>query len=1233
MTDPETERRATSAPQREADNRKRPEPVLTEGSIGELFTWIRLRTLMDSEEPGSTGLKRLRELEEKLNSSDKGVRGEASTQLYQLFVAKDNAEAKISRQETVTDFLHSAKIDERKKQTLEDAAADLDTIFAKVEQNERLSKEELNRAHGELQEIAEGVGIRENAAGLEEAMTKIHWLETAREARELVVDRDLYTNPLKEYKAEFEVGDSARVLKLTDVPASEVDRLQGKLDAFKQHVSRELIATDPRVIENLSSEDLIHRLEETTYWQANMKSLQGSKKWQGNENIENLRDMLGRVEAQYQAFLEAKMVQDITSKHGEDRLNKDFIRESVVKTLRDRRRFLRTEYDFNKGVPPGKRPSEVLEEEVYHGTKKIQKANERYEPRQSGARGSGNSEREYNPPPGTLTPEESAERTRDILALQEKTDIVMKKMGIDNKMSKALKKSPTLREEMLRKAQSTLTPSEMETYAHSHDYWEKSPSGMRGELSAKQDELEALKGSRQYSKFLIKFKAYVERVGLREASSDWDFAIMMREAKEEISLIHPDAGEKLDQWQEALFAPGLTSVDEKSFFEVMPKIMTQSRLEHEFSPTYANWEAMQVMGADGTKKVISVAAFHQLLQREDNAKRILNAITNGNDSMIHQILVEHIWGPGAKLETVPRVNTGETPKMRVLFADGRTPIEHIDVTYYDMQTNRFDSANTDNEMSIEDFVDQSMWMTHYAKTLWSFSGDWEPFVRDFPADQLTQVNKRLANIGQAFRDYGLDYGKFDVGYVELAKAGVLLQPFSTYKIGDVVKANLRRMLYDKEIEKNYKKGDEYAAALANAIQKRAFISDKYKPVVSMRTVGEMRLMGMLPTGESPADLARREELVWDWFKTNQEVLGRKGVLDLNQARSLRDKYVKKESMSIDDEAWAVQLLEMNKLAGDLVTQRLKLNKAGIPEGVLRELMDKQSLLTTGEVYGGPVNLDEYLRNFEFSSIIDHAQLKKGTDPIDYKNYSEAKQSAAKLMTEVLGGSPTLEKINELYNTMKSYMPPEQIMGWFEEYTRTRVKLRTHQWVSYEIAMTDLELWKQQNPDLVRKGVHPPETTLGLNPATYKIKDERGDNWNVIGADGFRVTKKKMESGNHMWKTREIPGLTAKDIEVEMKLYVGNRWLPNKESGHHIVENSFGLSQMINQYYKNIGRPELADKGMPKFLKKYGSKAILLLRQHPLFDDPKWAFWSILNEFVEFTKEAGKEVQKELVGGH
>jgi hypothetical protein len=1230
------------------DDRPRPkQEKSTTGSLQGLFDAIRIRVLMEDAKPGSASLSKLKELEERLESPDVKTKDEASNQLQELIQIKTTSEAKAEKITTVSGLIDVSNIDIDKKAELKTVAQNIDNLFVRAEADaQSLTDSEIENAHSSLESIANKLGIKENSVGLEEAAARLSWLETSREAREYVADRETYSSPVKEYESEFEVSNTnPTTLKLREVPASEVPVLQARLDKFKQQVSEDLIKVDPKKIEDMTADDLVKRLEETTYWQANMKHLQGRRKWAGSKNINDLRDMLGRVEAQYQALLEDKMVKTISSRAGGEKFDPLYIRESVTQSLRARRRFLRTEYDFDKGVDQGKTRAQVLQEEVETGAQKMQKASEKRLPTSVTTQGRvDRGASSYSSSKEEFTPEESERANRDAKEHAEKVGIIIEKMKLDPTTLRSLRKSPTLRKEMLQDAPSKLNATELKEFESMLYQWEsRSQSAMGRELSLKQEELEDLKGSRQYNKFTIKLKAYVERVGLREASSDWDFAIMMREAKEEISRVNSDAGEKLDQWQEALFAPGLATLDEKSFFEVMPKMMSQSRLEHEFGTTYANWEAMQVTGSGDTKKVVSVASFYQLLQKEEVAKRILNADTNGNDSAIQAILVEHIWGDEARLRTLSREAEGLPPLMWIEFedkkgnvrrgADGEpVKIEKIDVSYFSTKDKKFGDGHDDLGLEMNEFVDQAMWMTHYAKTLWHYSGEWEPFLRDFPGDQLSQANKRLMAIGSAFRDYGLDYGKFDVGYAQLAKAGVLLQDFRTYKAQDVLRANIRHLMV-REDENGHrtadaKRGDEIGDALWKMVQKRASISDHYKPVVGMRSVEEIRLMGELP---------KNDEEGWNWFKNRQEKLGRKGVLSYSQIQALKGKDF--NNLSAVEEAWVVQAGEIESWIKDLKVQKEQIDGIKMSKDELKLLLDKQSILTTGEPYKGEISLEAYLKSFEYSSIIDHAQLKKGTDPIDYKNYSLAKQEAAKLMTEVLSGSPSLETITNLYNTMKGYMPPEQLMAWFEEFMKTKVRLRTNQIVPYDIAMTDLEWWKIQRDkgafdkkddkgNIVRPK-HAPESTLGINPATYKIKDENGDSWNVVGADGFKVTKMKKEWGNHMRKTRDIPGLSAKDIEIQMKLFVGNRWLPNKEVGEEILEGAMGLGQTMDRLLsKKANKTAVA-----KFIRKWGTKGVMLLRKHPLFDDPAWAFWSILNEFKEFGEEVGKEVQKEVVGGH
>lgn len=192
------------------------------------------------------------------------------------------------------------------------------------------------------------------------------------------------------------------------------------------------------------------------------------------------------------------------------------------------------------------------------------------------------------------------------------------------------------------------------------------------------------------------------------------------------------------------------------------------------------------------------------------------------------------------------------------------------------------------------------------------------------------------------------------------------------------------------------------------------------------------------------------------------------------------------------------------------------------------------------------------------------------------------------------------------------------------------------WDKYKIAMTDKEEWKLKRDrgefdkkDKSGKTIRPdepPENIIGFNPGMFKIRDDRGDTWNVTGSDGFRVTRKKDEWGNHMWKTRGLPALTPAQIDVRNKLYVGNRWI-TPDVADKIMEDSFGTGRFLDTLYKRLGIDP--DSKGARRLKRLSSKAVILLRQHPFLDDPVWAFWYILNGTWEYVTEAGKEITKEV----
>jgi len=1183
--------------------------------LQEFLSQLTVNKLMKEMGGDKATMKNLLAIEEDLATGDSRAKLGAMDRLNELVGIKNKVEIQTDKMNAKT-LVARVNLPWTRKEKIEDLAKTIDQTFESINTDPRIATPDvLNNLQLELSTLAAGLQVEVNPEAMESMTSKMRYLEEMVKARSVAESGIKQASSLNLFKDEFEAGDKGAVLKVRDQTPDNAKKIQAKLEKYKDTVKKELLTSDKRALEALTPDELLARMEEATYWKANKQFLYG-KTWRGSKEMAKLRDVLITVEAEYTAAFEKKVSEKLEKKG----IGGEFVRLATQKVIKSKKGLGRSRYDFHKNLPNGKTAYDVIEVEILDNGKKMEKAAVKKSKvvmtgREGVSSGTVEGHASFN------SVEEAEGELNQAMELQNRIGKIKNKLKIefDEEMFERAQ-SPNGIEDLLEEASiKGLTKSELNDYERFLNAWVGNEGS--GRFTGVQAELFKLskEASRtgNYSKYMIKLQAYIDRVGLRETSSDFQFAIVMRQAKDEISAINDDAGSKFDLWQEAQFLPSITTLDEKTFYSLIPRVVNQARMQYELEGGYANWLAMQVdgVGPDGKKgkRALSVSAFYQMLQSKEVANRVIAAPINGNDSTITALWAEHVWGDGAKLSE---------DMSFVTLANGQK-IENIGVSYFEMTKNSNLSKEKPENMTVKDFMKQSMWMAHYAEKLWWYSGEWEAFAKDFPGERLPQGNKRLLAIGAAFRDYGLEYGKFDVGYAELAKAGVLLQDFRTYKANDVIVANMRHALFDAKNPDgspiaNAKDGDAYGRAMFKALSSNADISEKYHPLSSLRSADDVRLMGRLNEFTSP-------EARWNYYKKQQEKMGRKGVPSYSKIASLRGQ--KFEDLRGDDEGWYVQSEQVDIMFDNLSKARADLGKLNWSPAVLHQLMDKQSFIETGSHRErGGESLDEYLKNFQYTSVLSYSELRKGTDPLDYQKYSEAKTEAAKLMTEVLNGTPTLEKLNELFFTMKNYMPPDQIVAWFEEFRVTQIRLRTFQTVKYDIAMTDLEEWKLKKKRGEVEGEHPPASVIGYTPATFSLKDERGDKWNVTGADGFRVTRKKKTWGNHMKSTRNIPGLTAAEIETQNKLYVGNRWLM-KETAEEILENSFGLSQQINRFYKDRGWNP--NSKAAKFMKKWGTKAVLLLRQHPLFDDPVWAFWNILNELKEYGAEVQKDMLKEV----
>lgn len=85
----------------------------------------------------------------------------------------------------------------------------------------------------------------------------------------------------------------------------------------------------------------------------------------------------------------------------------------------------------------------------------------------------------------------------------------------------------------------------------------------------------------------------------------------------------------------------------------------------------------------------------------------------------------------------------------------------------------------------------------------------------------------------------------------------------------------------------------------------------------------------------------------------------------------------------------------------------------------------------------------------------------------------------------------------------------------------------------------------------------------------------------------------------------------------------------KHKSEEMYEQVTGIHREVKWLFDRMGWHGATAQKVEHFVSHWGSKVKTILKKHPIFDDPWWAFWKILDEYKEFAGEVGKEMVKEV----
>jgi hypothetical protein len=117
-------------------------------------------------------------------------------------------------------------------------------------------------------------------------------------------------------------------------------------------------------------------------------------------------------------------------------------------------------------------------------------------------------------------------------------------------------------------------------------------------------------------------------------------------------------------------------------------------------------------------------------------------------------------------------------------------------------------------------------------------------------------------------------------------------------------------------------------------------------------------------------------------------------------------------------------------------------------------------------------------------------------------------------------------------------------------------------------------------------------------------------------------------GNFGWREKGQYGERDSDVESDMRYWNAKGFI-TKHKSEEMYEQVTGIHREVKWLFDRMGWHGATAKKVEHFVSHWGSKVKTILKKHPIFDDPWWAFWKILDEYKEFAGEVGKEMVKEV----
>ena len=752
---------------------------------------------------------------------------------------------------------------------------------------------------------------------------------------------------------------------------------------------------------------------------------------------------------------------------------------------------------------------------------------------------------------------------------------------------------------------------------------------------------------------------YTTRVGMQENTNDLQFMYVRRNFMEKISKVSPDFAEQFGRNQQMGYLPGVFAQKPEDFYGVQGKVFAKGNTDLFFGPN-AFMSGNVVEMPDGKKMVISTKSFVAALRSERNILRILRAEPNTMDSTLQNILLEEMFGEGTKLGVVDGPNGEDL--MTVTFADGTTKLMSeikIKMQFAEVGKRGYKGWRPalDEEIDLEKMLNRNQWMLRNGLNFMWYSEMWMDTMKSYQKDVMGNAPKALVTAASAIADYKASFENVAPPFLDLVqKIGDMLGPMERYKAADMVGKNVADRLTDaliagdgdeagrKDKRERYEKVGKLfekifvrktkaslngtQVDLNNRIRSREMARYAFNDFAETgaETVGIVRKR-LIDLGMFPADVPSESELIkmyQDWKIANAAGIGES---QNNAWNKLFDQTgLRKE----DKEAWIGKQNYMGQEYAAVWEELTELKMSG--ERALWSSLsaDEFKVLATinNEVTGGfgtELTKDTFFGRFDIEAFMDRTGTKHGDDWEQFAmKYAPAKLEAMKLVYKIAGLNGTAEDYDKLKQQLDLFMTPEEkrtiLLALMD---RQSIATRGEWLAPYEVA----EIERNEH------GEHKNRSSFEIKWVKYT--DSTGKTFFARTADGTRAYHKTQFRGNYARKVLDKDWWRPHDFEVLLEKWRGDGLL-DKHTAHHMAEKLLGTKRSVDYLVDNAAKGMGIDpknlKGFKEFLTKGTTTLKLWAIKLFLFDDPKYALWTLFEEFMGFGGKSFEHITGVAMGG-